>query len=129
MEFTLICPNDGRMDLGLEDISAVVFRGAESVEVVFECPRCGATLRAALHVPNLMMAAMELARFAEDAGEAPEAHVVEGIANGGDQRTPAERREAAQRAERERAGEPYCEYFRRQLARVECVEDLLAETE
>ena len=26
-----------------------------------------------------------------------------------------------------REGEPYCEYFRRQLAHVECVEDLLAE--
>ena len=129
MEFTLICPNDGRIDLGLEDISAVVFRGAESVEVVFECPRCGATLRAALHVPNLMMAAMELARFAEEAGDAAGHHVADTVQSGADLRSAAEKRDAAERAERERAGEPYCEYFRRQLARIECVEDLLAEIE
>jgi hypothetical protein len=38
-------------------------------------------------------------------------------------------RDEAERREREQAGEPYCEYFRRQLAHVECVEDFLAETE
>ena len=41
MEFTLICPNDGRVELDLEDISTIIFRGPESVEVVFVCPHCG----------------------------------------------------------------------------------------
>lgn len=128
MEFTLICPNDGRIDLGLEDISAVVFRGPESVEVVFQCPQCGATLRAALHVPNLMLAAMELARYAEQLGGAPTASGHDTADQPESDRTDAER-DADERLARERAGEPYCEYFRRQLSRVECVEDMLAETE
>lgn len=121
MEFTLVCPNDGRVELGIEDISAVIFRDPESVEVVFACPRCGASLRAALKVPNMLAAAVELARYAEE------------LETGDDQArlTISSRghEEAAVDigAERERAGEPYCEYFRRQLARVECVEDLLQE--
>lgn len=120
MEFTLNCPNDGRVDLGIEDISAVVFRDPESVEVVFTCPQCGASLRAALRVPNMLAAAVELARYAEelDAGSEPASLTI----------TRADDESAEDLgAERERAGEPYCEYFRRQLARVECVEDLLQE--
>ena len=120
MEFTLNCPNDGRVELGLEDISAVVF----------ECPSSGATLRAALHVPNLMLAAMELARYAEELGEAePPALERRGRPGATDSPDAASEAESRLRVERERAGEPYCEYFRRQLARVECVEDLLAEIE
>jgi hypothetical protein len=133
VEFTLLCPNDGRIDLGLEDISAVVFRGPESVEVVFECPHCGSTLRAALHVPNLMLAAMELARHAEELGDDARDAVASVESHGVDGRSAADReteaREANERMLRERAGEPYCEYFRRQLAGIESVEDLLAEIE
>lgn len=129
MEFTLICPNDGRIDLGLEDISAVVFRGPESVEVVFECPRCGSTLRAALHVPNLMLAAMELARYAEEMGEDTTRTIGDPFGRDADKSRVEADREANERLARERAGEPYCEYFRRQLVHIECVEDLLAEIE
>lgn len=130
VEFTLNCPNDGRVDLGLEDISAVVFRGPEAVEVVFECPTCGATLRAALHVPNLMLAAMELARYAEELGEQESPGFTRrATAAAHDASDATDEMEARLRSERERAGEPYCEYFRRQLARVECVEDMLAEIE
>jgi hypothetical protein len=131
VEFTLICPNDGRVELGLDDISAIVFRDADSVEVVFVCPTCGSKIRAMLHVPNLMLAAMELARYAEELRDTG--------AGGGDPTLTFSRHEDASDADevdeaelevrrgRERAGEPYCEYFRRQLARVECVEDLLGE--
>ncbi|MDP2299335.1 MAG: hypothetical protein U1E08_06210 [Coriobacteriia bacterium] len=130
MEFTLLCPTDGRIDLGLEDISAVVFRGPESVEVVFECPHCGSTLRAALHVPNLMLAAMELARYAEELGGDARDAVVSLESRDAQGRSVEDREtEANERMARERAGEPYCEYFRRQLAGIECVEDLLAEIE
>jgi hypothetical protein len=121
VEFTLVCPNDGRVELGIEDISAVIFRDPESVEVVFACPRFGAYLRAALKVPNMLAAAVELARYVEE------------LQTGEDQArltiSSREHEEAVSDvgAERERAGEPYCEYFRRQLARVECVEDLLQE--
>ena len=122
MEFTLICPNDGRVDLGIEDISAVVFKGPESVDIVFTCPQCGSQLRASLQVPNLLVAAMELARYAEESGAEVEFETPDGEPDDGT--AELDRRI---RAERERAGEPYCEYFKRQLARVESVEDLLAE--
>ncbi|MRS12958.1 MAG: hypothetical protein EG823_07800 [Actinobacteria bacterium] len=126
MDFNLICPNDGRVELGLEDISTVIFRGSESVEIVFVCPQCGSTLHAELRVPNLLVAAMELARHAEE--------FEDGVAGEfqAELRDAHEGREDADlelRARRERAGEAYCEYFRRQLASVECVEDLLAELE
>jgi hypothetical protein len=116
MEFSLTCPNDGQVDLGLEDISAIAFRDPESVEVVFVCPKCGIQLRAELRVPNMLMAALEIARLAE-----------------GDDGVDVEVRDGAYavpvefRVERERLEESYCEYFRRQLAHVECVEDLLSE--
>jgi hypothetical protein len=115
MEFTLMCPKDGQVDLGLEDISAIAFRDPESVEVVFICPKCGAQIRAELRVPNMLMAALEIARLAEGG----DGIVVETEHSQGE---PTDLR-----VERERLEESYCEYFRRQLAHVECVEDLLSE--
>ena len=125
MEFTLICPNDGRIELGLENMTAIVFRGTESVEVIFECPQCGTSLRAALNVPNLLSAALELAHHGTD-GEA----VSDARLSSADLPETAERllEDRAVRLTRERQGEAYCEYFRRQLAHVRCVEDFLAET-
>lgn len=116
MELTLMCPNDGQVDLGLEDISAIAFRDPESVEVVFICPQCGASIRAELKVPNMLMAAIEIAKLAEG-DDATEIESYDGA-----------RVESAElRTERERLEESYCEYFRRQLAHIECVEDLLSE--
>ena len=127
MEFALVCPNDGRIALGLESVTAVVFHGTESVEVVFTCPHCGEPLRALLPTPDVIAAAaMEVVRQLNEVDEPY------GVASGPDTADVAlerYRREAERRREREREGESYCEYFRRQLAHVECVEDFLAETE
>ncbi|PKQ37134.1 MAG: hypothetical protein CVT59_09460 [Actinobacteria bacterium HGW-Actinobacteria-1] len=119
MEFSLICPNDGQVDLSLEDITAVAFRDPETVEVSFLCPQCGQILRASLRVPNMLMAAMELAHFAEN-DEYESQELV-------DSQWGLDPRAGEERVERERVEESYCEYFRRQLSHVECVEDLLAE--
>ncbi|MHB1341737.1 MAG: hypothetical protein ACYC77_06340 [Coriobacteriia bacterium] len=144
MEFSLICPQDGRVELSLEDIYSVVFRDPESCDIFFSCPKCGDTLKASVRSPNMLMAALELARLAEvdeggdrddcdDRGDRddrddrfPLPHVRFEMADAGErgiEESPVER------VERERVEESYCEYFRRQLSRVECVEDLLAETE
>lgn len=125
VEFTLICPTDGSIELGLEDISAVVFQGSDSVEVVFECPHCHSSLRAELRVPNLLGAAIELAQYAEDMGDQP-GHEVSHVAPSEDE-VAIEDEET--RAQRERDAEPYCEYFRRQLTGIESVEDFLKEFE
>lgn len=127
MEFALVCPNDGRIALGLESVTAVVFHGAESVEVVFTCPHCGATLRALLPTPNVIAAAaMEVVRQLNDVDEP---YAIGSGPDADDVAAERRRRDVDARIARERAGEPYCEYFRRQLAHVECVDDFLAETE
>lgn len=127
MEFALMCPNDGRIALGLESVTAVVFHGTESVEIVFACPHCGSTLRALLPMPGVIIAAaMEVVRQLSEVDGAYGVSIDHGI----DETVTVDRqKEAEVRAARERAGEPYCEYFRRQLAQVECVEDFLAEIE
>lgn len=128
VEFALVCPNDGRIALGLESVTAVVFHGTESVEVVFTCPHCGATLRALLPTPNVIAAAaMEVVRQLNEVDEPYDVEAVPDGLAGVDVDAAQDRRAAEARLEREREGEPYCEYFRRQLARVECVEDFLAE--
>lgn len=121
MEFTLICPTDGRIELGLEDISAVVFHGSDSVQVVFECPHCHSSIRAEVHVPDVLAAALELSQHAED----NTGHRDVSGNTLGEERAD----DAALRQKREQDGEAYCEYFRRQLSRVETAEDLLAEFE
>ena len=136
MEFALICPNDGRIELGLEDVSSVMIRDNESIEVAFTCPRCGTSLRATMRVPEVLAAAMELERFVDDyfsdKGAAGLASATSGTerdshASAADRESEHQPSEADVRAARERAGEAYCEYFRRQLSRVESVEDMLQE--
>lgn len=126
MEFTLMCPNDGQVNLGLEDISAVVFKSPEQIDVVFVCPECGMSLRAELRIPSLMIAAMELAQRMESAEEAatPQRRG-ESIADATAE-SEVVREERQERERREHDGERYCEYFRWELDQIECVEDLLA---
>jgi len=115
VEFSLICPVDGLVDLGLEHIAAVVLHDPDAVDVVFTCPHCGETLQATLRVPNLMNAAMQLASHIEQVAVDPDLEVAPGDLS-------------ADRASLQNPHEDsYCEYFRRQLAHVESVEDLLAE--
>ena len=117
-----MCPNDGEVDLSLEDISAVVLTSPQSIEIVFVCPHCGARIDTSLRVPNLLMAAMELAQYAEQAADEDGGlRFTEGpLAETGSSREDSDDRSG-------RLADSYCEYFRRQLATVECVEDLLAE--
>lgn len=122
MEFSLTCPNDGTVELSLEDISAVVMRSPESIDIVFTCPHCGSRIDATLQVPNLLSIAMELAQYAEQISEEESGlQFVNGpLADDGGHVAEADP-SAVEHAD------SYCEYFRRQLEHIECVEDLLAE--
>lgn len=122
MEFSLICPRDGRVELGLEDISAVVFHDPSTCDIVFICPHCGSALRATVEVPHLFRVAMELVRLGE--AEARIEAVIRLDDSSGEEPTQQE-----SAPERERMIEAYCEYFRRQLSAVTCVEDFLAEVD
>lgn len=126
MELVLTCPNDGDVEVTIEDVSSVVLHGPEVVEVVFECPVCGEPLGVRASVPSLLAAAIEalqtddeldrrLAGFFVVAGE-PTAVEVVGTAG----RPVVE-------AGTERRIEAYCEYFRRELETISCVEDAISE--
>jgi hypothetical protein len=119
MDFSVICPNDGPVEVGLESISTIIFRGLESVIIIFVCPRCGSEIHVALQLPDVFIAAVELdaepqSLFDDD---------------------PLEFNPFPRRAERFEPPTPieqkridrYCEYFRRQLAGADDVDAALAE--
>jgi hypothetical protein len=83
-----------------------MLRDSERADITFVCPQCGAEITVTAVVPSFLLAAIEA--LAEEGGPSP---------------TNA-RPNAADEAE---VTEAYCEYFRRQLAHVECVEDALHE--
>ncbi len=120
MDFSVICPNDGPVEVGLEAISTIIFRGLESIVVVFACPRCGAEIQVSVQIPDVFIAAVDpdevelpLSGDAELIEYQPFARRLEVVAPP----SPVEQR----RIDR------YCEYFRRQLASTGDVDAILAE--
>ncbi|MBE0417628.1 MAG: hypothetical protein IBX63_07675 [Coriobacteriia bacterium] len=119
MQFVIDCPVDGPVEVSLEDIDTVVLREPEQADIVFTCPSCGTEIGVTVRVPAFLLSAIE--SLAEETGgySAPLAGMValtvevEGI-------------DASTENDQERA-DAYCEYFRRQLACVECVDDALHE--
>ncbi len=125
MEFTITCPIDGPIDVSLEDIETVVLRESERADITFVCPHCGTEITVAAVIPSFLVAAMEA--LAED----PESPA------GSDFIAPVDRdfafpEEVADADDSDLVAsdprfEAYCEYFRRQLSHVDCVEDALHE--
>ena len=125
MQVMITCPVDGPIEVSIEDIDTVVLREPEEAEVVFSCPECGEEISILVRIPSFLMAAIEAMADDTDSYVAPLASLV------------------AMAAEADRSGEPavsvgvppgedaateaYCEYFRRQLADVSCVDDVLRE--
>lgn len=108
MDFQVICPNDGPVEVGLEQISTIIFRGLESVVVILVCPRCGAEMHVALQLPDVFVAAVEFD---------PEGPLAfdDDLFDFADPARRAERPEPPSPGEQRRI-DTYCEYFRRQLA-------------
>lgn len=125
MEFSVICPKDGRVEVSLEDISSVSFGDAESVNIVFSCPQCGEEIRVTIRMSSMLVTSVDLSMFAEDEPSHDDAPSVF---------RPRERRLRSAAAEfydvdpsERRRIDDYCEYFRRQLAEVDDVERMLSE--
>jgi hypothetical protein len=127
MTFSVPCPNDGAVDVGLEDIESIVVRDEDNVEVLFTCPQCGGRISVSAQVPHVLLAALEevwtgteedemerAVRFTAVISEVVEepVHVIE---------VPEVSEDDAERIER------YCEYFRRQLQHAPSVDAMLAE--
>ena len=119
MDFTIWCPVDGRIDVGVEDIDSVIVRGGSDVEVVFSCPVCGRKISLAAQVPHGLMASLDDGWVRVD----------------GDDRLITLRRGDAGPGEAGGPGmvpadghvEAYCEYFRRELENADTVDEALTE--
>jgi hypothetical protein len=136
MEFSIECPTDGEVRVGLQNVVSIVVRGSDALEVVFGCPVCGAELRVMAQVPRMLLATLEDAVVVDErTGE----HTISvaGLIERG--LIPAE---AAEALAGETAGvgvsgkvpevdeeriERYVEYFRRQLATVQSADAILTE--
>jgi len=118
VEFDITCPVDGTVQVTLEDIDTVVIRETDRADITFVCPECGTEITVTAVVPSFLLAAIEA--LAEDN---------EGVAQfDGMTVTPAVvavDRDAWHTEDD--VADAYCEYFRRQLAHVDCVEDAVAE--
>jgi len=118
MEFDITCPVDGTIQVSLEDIDTVVIRDADRADITFVCPECGTEITVSAVVPSFLLAAIEaLAEDSEGVSQYDGMTVVAGISAPG---------QGEQRADQD-ITDAYCEYFRRQLSHVDCVEDAVAE--
>jgi hypothetical protein len=121
VEFTIACPVDGPITVALEDIDTVTLRDSERADITFVCPECGTEITVTAVVPSFLLAAMEALSDESDTGGGPFSGIVEMASNvEAADSTPESPDETA-------VAEAYCEYFRRQLSHVECVEDALHE--
>ena len=136
MEFSLTCPNDGAIEVGLEDISSIVFNGFENVDVVFVCPECGEEIRVRAKMPNLLITTLDLSETLERTMEQAAEHGFLSIEPVDDdleeyldedvEEMPA----APELSDGDKARiEHYCEYFKRQLDGVDTVEAFLLEAD
>jgi len=115
VEFTITCPIDGSIEVGLEDIETIVLRDTDHADMTFVCPHCGTAITVGAVVPSFLLSAMRA--LAEDTSEESVVVLDEddefltiSCKNEDDAKTDA-----------------YCEYFRRQLDHIVWVEDALAE--
>ena len=125
MEFTVTCPVDGSITVSLEDIDTVVLREPQHAEITFICPHCGESITVHAVIPQFLMAAIEAMAEDTDATMGPMVNLVTFA-----QETDAQSAESPVTVETlvaDSVADAYCEYFRRQLSRVTCVEDALAE--
>jgi len=121
MEFTIACPIDGPVTVALEDIDTVMLRDSERADITFVCPECGTEITVTAVVPSFLLAAIEALAEEGDISGGPFAGIFERSPE------PPEVDLVSPSVEDSSLAEAYCEYFRRQLAQVECVEDALHE--
>jgi hypothetical protein len=121
MEFNVTCPVDGLITVDLEDIDTVMLRDSERADITFVCPQCGTEITVTAIVPSFLLAAIEALAEEGDAASGPFSGVLDAASDSSQANTESEP------AGDTEVAEAYCEYFRRQLAHVECVEDALHE--
>lgn len=131
MEFVINCPVDGHVEVSLEDIDTVVLREPEQAEVVFSCPECGTRISVAVRIPSFLMTAIETMARDSDSFVAPLASLVALAAEADARQHTRKSTHVSNASDIEQRDDKridaYCEYFRRQLADIDCVGDMLRE--
>ena len=134
MEFEITCPIDGRVTVSLEDIDTVVLREPHRAELTFVCPECGEHVTVQAIVPQFLVAAIQQLAEEGDLSSTPFGDL-SGLL---EEVRSQMRMEVVDDSGTEVAVEvpeaiaaditdAYCEYFRRQLEHVDCVDDALSE--
>lgn len=128
MEFTIACPVDGSIEVGLEDIDNVVLRDSDRADITFVCPHCGSEITVTAVVPAFLMAAIEALA---DEGEAASINglvvVSSETTEGTEDASGSAVHEVITIDDDDPRLDAYCEYFRRQLDSVASVSDALDE--
>jgi predicted RNA-binding protein with TRAM domain len=122
MEFSINCPIDGTVTVSIEDIETVVLREPERADITFVCPHCGTIITVQAVIPTFLVAAIEALADTGD-GQVPVSGLVALVSGNETDFEPDEPIASID----DPVAEAYCEYFRRQLDHVECVDDALAE--
>jgi hypothetical protein len=107
MRVTVSCPADGVVEVTVRDLDLVVVRSGSDVQATYRCPLCGS--------PVLVGSELSCDLIAWVA-----AHV-QGSMSIPDERHPGECRRGARVWD-----DAYVEYFRRELAAADAVEDMVA---
>ncbi len=118
MEFTITCPIDGPIDVGFEDIDTVVLREQDRADITFACPHCGTEITVTAIIPSFLLAAIQA--LAEEGGSSDTDGLVVLSSEAGEDEP------LSMGSESDRV-DSYCEYFRRQLASTDTVDDAVAE--
>lgn len=117
MEFTIECPVDGSVDVGVEDIETVVLRGGGMADLTFRCPICGSALTVSAVIPAFLLSALEA--VADD---------IDFVAAGGvEVRVVEDSGKVSTAVPEDPRWDSYCEYFRRQLAGIHDAQEALDE--
>jgi hypothetical protein len=131
MEFSVLCPTDGPVEVGLEHIQSIVVREGDTVDVHFVCPRCSGDIRVSAQVPHMLIAALdETWAAAEDANDANALRLTRSGAGERAEAGPATRSAPSEddlNADERKRIERYVEYFHRQLAAADTAEAMLSE--
>jgi len=133
MEFTISCPTHGKVNVSIEDVTSVVFHGFESIDVLFECPQCGAEISLSAKMPEMLITTLDLQEIAARVGSLDEnvAELAELVAEelSGDGDLEVEYMMVPLSDESRERIDRYCEYFHRQLEGVDTVEGFLTEVD
>jgi hypothetical protein len=126
MEFTITCPIDGAIEVSLEDIDNVVLREADRADITFVCPHCGTEVTVSAVVPSFLLAAIEALADEPDSPDINGLVVLSSDVDS-DEGFSVVEEVALDVEDDDPLLDSYCEYFRRQLEGIGCVEDALSE--